>query len=160
MIAHASSSDDALLTELRALFAETDALFAGSSCPTSTECCRFGVTGREPYVTSLELAAITRAVARNGGPLSPKRRALPLTRNPQQERPCPLLDARGRCSVYASRPFGCRTYFCDRATRAAPPDRAAQKSLADRLRALAAEHRPGGDATRPLSRAYAPAKSR
>ena len=59
-------NDDGHLAELSALFAETDALFAGSSCPGSTECCRFGVTGREPYVTSVELSAIARAVAKNG----------------------------------------------------------------------------------------------
>lgn len=152
-------TDDDHLAELSALFAETDALFAGSSCPGSTECCRFGVTGREPYVTSVELAAIARAVARNGGPLSPRRRALPMTRDADHERMCPLLNASGRCSVYASRPFGCRTFFCDRATHAAPPSRAAQKALADRLRALAARHEAGGDATRPLSRAYKVAKA-
>jgi Fe-S-cluster containining protein len=152
--------EDEHLAALAALFAETDALFAGSSCPSSTECCRFGVTGREPYVTSVELAAITRAVAKNGGPLSPRRRALPLTRDAEEERMCPLLDQAGRCSVYSSRPFGCRTFFCERAVHAAPPSRPAQKALADRLRALAARHEPGGDATRPLSRAYPPSRAR
>jgi Fe-S-cluster containining protein len=27
-------------------------------------------------------------------------------------RPCPLLSESGRCRIYASRPFGCRTFFC------------------------------------------------
>jgi Fe-S-cluster containining protein len=152
-LASRPSPEDGYLAELAALFSETDALYAGSSCEASTECCRFGVTGREPYVTSVELSAIARAVARNGGPLSPKRRALPMTGDAERERMCPLLDASGRCSVYASRPFGCRTFFCERATHASAPSRGGQKALADRLRALAARHEPGGDATRPLSRA-------
>ena len=46
----------ALFDELAALYTEVDARLASSSCPASTECCRFGVTGREPYVTSVELA--------------------------------------------------------------------------------------------------------
>ena len=33
---------------------EVDALYADWSCPSSTECCRFGVTGRQPYLTSIE----------------------------------------------------------------------------------------------------------
>ena len=31
-----------------------------------------------------------------------------------EDRTCALLDADGRCRIYASRPFGCRTYFCER----------------------------------------------
>jgi uncharacterized protein len=143
-----------LLAELDELYREVDAAHAGSTCPASTECCRFGVTGREPYVTSIEIAAIERAVKRNGGPLSAKRRALPMTADPERERVCPLLDAGRRCSVYASRPFGCRTFFCSRSTLGAAPSRAALKHLVDRLRDLASRHEPGGDAPRPLSRLF------
>ena len=25
---------------------------------------------------------------------------------------CPMLDAKSRCMIYESRPFGCRTHFC------------------------------------------------
>src|SRR5690348_13387505 len=115
---HPGKRDDerekSLLTELGALYAEADALHATTTCPASTECCRFGVTGREPYVTSIEVLAIERAVAAAGGPLSPKRRALPLAGNSgERERTCPLLTESGRCSIYQSRPFGCRTYFCE-----------------------------------------------
>jgi uncharacterized protein len=45
-----------------------------------------------------------RAVGAN--PLSARR--LPLA----DLRPCPLLSETGRCRIYASRPFGCRTFFC------------------------------------------------
>src|SRR5262249_49740034 len=101
-----------LLAELEAVYRDADRLYAGWSCPASTECCRFGVTGREPYVTSIELAAPRKAMAARGGPRSWKK-ALPVL--PAGERTCPLLDAAGRCSVYDARPLGCRTFYCDRA---------------------------------------------
>jgi Fe-S-cluster containining protein len=145
-----NSNVDALLAKLRALYADLDASNAQSSCPASTECCRFGITGREPYVTSIEVLAIRRAVRARGGPLSPKRRALPILTNAERERICPLLDASGRCSVYADRPFGCRTYFCSRATHAA--DRANLRVFVRRLAELAAEHEPPGELARPLTR--------
>jgi Fe-S-cluster containining protein len=144
--------EDSLLSELAALYAETDALHATTTCPASTECCRFGVTGREPYVTSIEVLAIQRAVAAVGGPLSPRRRALPLFGNSSEhERTCPLLNDGGRCSIYQSRPFGCRTYFCERASRLGPNPRDQEKHLVARLRALAERHVAGGDLPRPLT---------
>jgi Fe-S-cluster containining protein len=145
-------AEHALLEDLRRLYETTDSLQLGASCPTSTECCRFGITGREPYVTSIEALAIQRAVAASGGPLSKKRRALPLAgRTSAEERTCPLLAAGGRCSVYAWRPFGCRTFFCARATRSEPPKRKEERELVRRLTELAARHAPGGDKVRPLT---------
>jgi Fe-S-cluster containining protein len=149
------SEQTALLAELSALYAEVDAVQADAVCPASTECCRFGVTGREPYVTSIELAALERATARRGGPLSERRRALPLAGSGATERTCALLDRDGRCSVYESRPFGCRTYFCERASGS----RLSRDELRDfvrRLAELAARHAPDGDRTRPLTRAQRP----
>jgi uncharacterized protein len=141
-----------LLEELRQLYDDTDALQRGTSCPASTECCRFGITGREPYVTSIEVLAIEKAVASGGGPLSKKRRALPLAgRTNAEERTCPLLAAGGRCSVYAWRPFGCRTFFCERAARSEPPKRKQERELVRRLAEIAARHRPGGDKVRALT---------
>lgn len=98
------------LARLRALYAEIDGALQGWGCDASTDCCRFGVTGREPYPTAVELAELTRAVRARGG--LPKRRALSLS----GERRCALLGDDGRCLVYASRPFGCRTFFCERAS--------------------------------------------
>ena len=43
-------------------------------------------------------------------------RRLPMARERGEgdsRRPCPLLSDAGRCRIYASRPFGCRTFFCD-----------------------------------------------
>ena len=147
-----NAAEEALLQDLQRLYEETDALQSGRSCPGSTECCRFGITGREPYVTSLEVRAIEKAVAAGGGPLSQKRRALPLAgAASEEERTCPLLAKGGRCSVYASRPFGCRTFFCARATGESPLSRKAERELARRLAALAARHAPDGDKVRALT---------
>lgn len=140
---------DALLAELSAVYADADRALEGWTCATSTECCRFGITGREPYVTSIEIAALRRAVARRGGALSPKRRALPMA---DDERTCALLDRDGRCSVYASRPLGCRTFFCDRASGPGRIARTTLVELSRRVQAIAARHEPDGDRARPLSR--------
>jgi uncharacterized protein len=98
-----------LLPKLRALYAQADALNAGIGCDSSTECCRFAVSGREPLPTPLEWELVARAL--HGSPL-PKRRSLQMI---LAERPCPLLRDDGRCGVYSARPFGCRTFFCGRA---------------------------------------------
>ena len=55
------------LRELERFYADVDALYAGTSCPGSTECCRFAITGREPYVTGVELALLRRAIAQRSG---------------------------------------------------------------------------------------------
>lgn len=146
-------SERALLDELGALYREVDRLFAGARCEASTECCRFGITGREPQVTSLELALLRRAIAARGGPLSDKRRALPLARASSAERPCPLLARDGRCAVYDARPLGCRTFYCARADVPDPPSRASLTQVVRKLQDLAARHQPGGDRPRALSAA-------
>lgn len=146
--------DVARLDELSAIYRDAEARFAGSRCPGSTECCRFSITGREPYLTSIEVLAVRRALSRRGGPLRPKRRALPLLRD--EERICPMLDQHGRCSVYADRPLGCRTFWCHRAEH---DDGAASQSelneLVRRVQTVAAAHRTRGDQGRPLTRAFA-----
>jgi uncharacterized protein len=145
-------SEAELLHALGALYAQADALYAGWSCPRSTECCRFGISGREPYVTSLEQRALSRALARRGGPLPNRARALPLAGSAAGERACPLLDRGGRCAAYADRPLGCRTFYCRRASEDRSPDRGAKRALVQRLRELAERHRPGGELARPLTR--------
>jgi Fe-S-cluster containining protein len=130
---------DLRLDQLAALYRDVDERYAGYRCEGATECCRFGITGREPYVTPLELLAIRRAVAARGGALSPRKRALP-------ERTCPLLDQQARCTVYAWRPLGCRTYWCHRAESTSPVAHAERTAFVRRLQAL------DGEKGRPLSR--------
>jgi uncharacterized protein len=139
---------------LRAIYTEIDAVLAGWSCDSSTDCCRFGVTGREPYPTAIEQAELERAVRARGG--LPRRRSLPTV----DERRCALLSDEGRCLVYASRPFGCRTFFCERAsgpanqhTRALPKNEIARlvRAVAD----LSARFAPADPGPRPLSKVTA-----
>jgi Fe-S-cluster containining protein len=146
--ARSSSSSwktDPARAELLALYAEADALLAPFSCDSSTECCRFGVTGREPYVSPVEVAEIERAIAARGGGLpaaAPASRSLPVVRDARGERRCPLLDAQGRCSIYASRPLGCRTFFCERARGPGRVPRAPLNAIARRVADLAARFAP------------------
>jgi Fe-S-cluster containining protein len=137
------------LAELAGVYRDADDLYAGWSCPASTECCRFGVTGREPYVTSIEVAAVKKAIAARGGERSWKR-GLPVV---SDERRCPLLDAAGRCAVYAVRPLGCRTFFCERAEAGDKVRQREVNALVRRIQDIAAKHEPGGDQGRPLTRA-------
>jgi uncharacterized protein len=144
------------LAELRALYVRVDALYADWSCPSSNDCCHFGSAGHQPYVTAIELVAIRSALAELGSWPSEPRGLLPLLHEGGGERRrCPLLDPEGRCSVYAQRPFGCRTYYCGRALRGARPDTQELAGLLAALQALAARHRLGGEQPRPLSRALA-----
>lgn len=145
----------ALLADLEAIYRDVEASYREHRCPASTDCCRFGVTGREPYVTSIELAAVRRALAARGGRLSERRRALPLyPGDVRDERICPLLDRDGRCSIYAARPLGCRTFWCERSeTTGEPVGRDAVAAFVRRIQALAARHEHDGDRGRPLTRA-------
>ena len=147
------------LESLRAIYGEVDALLSGWACDSSTDCCRFGVTGREPYPTAVELAELERGVRARGG--LPKRRTLPMVgARGEDERRCALLSDEGKCLVYASRPFGCRTFFCERASGpAGEPSRAMPKAEIARLgRAIAdlsARFDPADPGPRPLSKVTA-----
>jgi Fe-S-cluster containining protein len=149
----ARADEDGLLAALQALYRDADALFQGATCEQSSECCRFGITGREPQVTSLELALVQRAIRARGGPLSKQKRALPMSKPERDERVCPLLDRGSRCSIYASRPLGCRTFFCGRAEHLREPTRAELSALVRRLQLLSAAHMQEGDKPRALTRA-------
>lgn len=138
------------LDELRAIYARTATLTDGLGCDASTDCCRFGVTGREPYPTAIEIAELERGIRARGG--LKKRRTLPVA----GERRCAMLDDDGRCQVYASRPFGCRTFFCDRARDAGGnPVALPREEIAALSRAIAdlsARFDPRDPGPRPLSR--------
>ena len=149
----AQAGEAELLRELQRLYGEADRLFAGSTCEVSSECCRFGITGREPQVTSLELALVKRALAERGGRLSVQKRALPITDDSARERICPLLDRGSRCAIYQARPLGCRTFFCSRADHVREPKRAELSALVRRLQDLAARHQRDGERPRALTRA-------
>jgi Fe-S-cluster containining protein len=127
---------------LLALYAEVDALLAPFSCPGSTDCCHFGRTGREPQPHAVEIAEVLDAAR------GQKSRSLPMA-----EGRCPMLAASGRCRIYASRPFGCRTYFCDRATGVGEIPRERINEVGRRVAALSARAFPRDPGPRALTKA-------
>ncbi len=136
---------------LRALYAETDQLLDGNTCELSLDCCRFGVTGREPYPTPAELALVFEAIAARGitlaGPARDRRR-LPLAGD--TDRTCPMLGQDGRCRIYAERPFGCRTFFCEKRVGPAKLPRKEILALGRRVADLSARAFPRDPGPRPL----------
>jgi Fe-S-cluster containining protein len=134
--------------ELYALYAEVDAVLSAYTCDCAeaktlreANCCHFANTGREPFPTAVELEEVRRAVAALGirrpraAPVQKRgARALPVVRDP---RTCPLLSDAGRCRIYAARPFGCRTFFCD-GHEPSRKDRALVADISRRLADLSA----------------------
>lgn len=107
------------------------------ACITRTDCCRFRLTGRTPFLTKGEALAAAKAW-----------RAAGRTRLPGAlDGACPLLDsATGRCRIYEGRPFGCRTHFC--AAAGGPYARREVVDLIHRLEDIDREL--GGDGALPL----------
>ena len=128
----------AVLNEVRAVYRKADAAWAPFSCPASGECCQLQRTGRQPWLYPGEWEVLTETLA--GRPLPPAR----------EDGGCPFLDGSGaRCSVYAGRPFGCRTFFCGRVRG---PGREPAEVADALLRRLDAVHQflEGAGAPRPL----------
>ncbi len=76
------------------------------NCIARTECCRFRLTGRTPFLTKGEALTAAQAWRATGRTKLPEAAAA-------ADGACPLLDpATGKCRIYAGRPFGCRTHFC------------------------------------------------
>jgi Fe-S-cluster containining protein len=138
------------------IYAEVDALLAPFECDGTAECCTFSNTGREPYPTAIELAEVERAIAAKGGP----RAAMGKKRLPLADRRCPLLSEDGKCSIYASRPFGCRTYFCHRVRGPGKLPRKELRALGARIADLSAKAFPRDPGPRPLSNALSKTLSR
>jgi Fe-S-cluster containining protein len=134
------------LAELGAIYQRADRLAASAphdGCQRCARCCQFALLGREPYVTSLELAALVRAVRSRGGP--------PAALEADERKICPLLTTEFRCAVYAARPLGCRTFWCKAAeSDARATERREVLALVREVKELAARHEPGGDQGRPL----------
>lgn len=112
------------------------------SCANSGDCCRFAQTGRQPYLTQLEIEA-----------LRPWQGRAPSKRLPQVG-DCVFLDDAGRCKVYASRPFGCRTFFCDNREGPKRFPRDDVNRMARELAELSQRHYPEARETRPIGRVF------
>lgn len=110
-------------------------------CRVVTRCCRFQLTGEVPVLTLGEAMVAARGVRASG------RKEL----KPHAEGACPLLGREGRCTIYADRPFGCRTHFCRAAGGVVP-----RKLVADLIQRLEAlDEKLGGDGSRGLPDAIA-----
>lgn len=120
------------ITEVRAVYAELAKRPLERSCIACTECCQFQLTGRTPHLTKGEALVAAKAFRATG------RKELPETTDVI----CPMLKKEtGRCLIYADRPFGCRTHFCEAAGGPHP-----RKQVLDFIRRLEdVDHRLKGD---------------
>lgn len=124
--------------EVRKIYEELSLRPVMRNCTLRTECCQFLLTGKTPYLTKGEALVAAQALKSTG------RRALPA----RKDGACPLLDpSTGRCLIYFSRPFGCRTHFC--AAAGGPYSR---RDVADLIHKLEESSlRLGGSEARPLA---------
>ena len=126
--------------EVRNVYAELASRPVARHCTLRTECCQFLLTGKTPYLTTGEALVAAQALKATG------RRSLPA----RDDGACPLLDpATANCLIYDSRPFGCRTHFCQAA--GGPYPRRDVAGLIHRLEEIA--RRLGGSEARPLAAA-------
>jgi Fe-S-cluster containining protein len=124
------------LRELRAIYRQADAAYAPFSCPASGECCQLARTQRQPWLWYPEWKLLA------------SRYPLPLQR---KDGGCPYLDSAGkRCTVYADRPFGCRTFFCERIRGPARQPVDTVDALLRRLEAVSQRVMPTLKSPRPL----------
>jgi uncharacterized protein len=132
------------VAEVRKIYDELATRPVDRQCLRRTECCQFKLTGLTPYLTKGEALVAARAVRASG------RRQLPAAVHGA----CPMLEApSGRCSIYADRPFACRTHFC--AAAGGPLARSEVVDLIRRLETIDAQL--GGDGPRKLPAALAAA---
>lgn len=163
-----SWKDDPLRKALLALYAEVDAALSPWTCGASAECCNFANTGREPYPTAVELAEVKHAIRASGVTIGAagKKKHLTVvggaaegrsagTGARRDDRTCPMLSEQGRCLIYASRPFGCRTFFCARIEGPGKLPRAELQRYGRAIADLAARYAPHDPHPRPLLRALA-----
>ena len=119
-----------LLGEVRNIYERLARRPLERNCTGRTDCCRFRLTGQTPFLTRGE-ALVARQAARAAGR---KKLLLPADGS------CPLLGQDGRCTIYGSRPFACRTHFCEAA--GGPYSRREVRDLIHELEAI--DQRLGG----------------
>lgn len=110
-----------VIAEVRSVYAELAKRPLERSCVARTECCQFHLTGLTPQLTKGEALVAAKGFRATG------RKELPEPDNDA----CPLLKADGRCMIYADRPLGCRTHFCEAAGGPYP-----RKQVLDLIRRL------------------------
>jgi uncharacterized protein len=132
------------LVEVRAVYAELANRPIERQCIARTQCCQFRLTGLTPELTKGEALLAARAFRATGRKELPERK----------DGTCPLLQSdTGRCLIYADRPFGCRTHFCEAAGGLIP-----RNEILDLIRRLEEVDRHlGGDGPHQIEAAIAAA---
>ena len=138
-----TTATDEARAEIELIYRDLESRPLDRQCQASTTCCRFQLTGRTPMLTKGEALHAAIGVRASGRKKLPER----------EDGTCPLLDSRGRCTIYAHRPFGCRTHFCEAAGGMYPRRHVAD--LIQRLESL--DERLGGTGPRALPAAVADA---
>ena len=97
---------------LAAVYERADAALASeaASCRACGECCRFGPDRPVLFASALELAYLTASAGR------PAPDRVPKPGGPDAPWQCPYQEG-AQCTARAGRAMGCRTYFCDPASR-------------------------------------------
>lgn len=149
-MAVAISSGTEALKQLGDVYARVDALLMPFGCDGSAECCKFGVTGREPYPTAVEVAFLQAQLRKSPPPKQRSTRALPIAG--KSERRCTLLGSDDRCQAYEARPFGCRTFFCDRIIGPGRFPRREVAELGRKVASISEKFAPRDPGPRPLSK--------
>ena len=121
---------ESLLDQVRDVYVRLAARPIDRNCTGIADCCRFRLTGQTPFLTRGE-ALVALQASRQAGRKIPR---------PPADGSCALMDSNGRCTVYASRPFACRTHFCEAA--GGPYARKEVRDLIHELEAI--DHRLGG----------------
>jgi Fe-S-cluster containining protein len=134
------------LRDLKAVYRLADAAYRPYSCPGTAECCQLSTTRREPWLWPVEWELLREV---SGDRMPP----------PRDDGGCPFLDPAGkRCTVYADRPFGCRTFFCHRITGPAREPIEAVALLSARLEQVALSLDPECEGPRTLLRWHGEAR--
>ena len=92
------------LRQIREIYEELARRPLHGKCIGRSTCCRFQLTGKTPYLTRGEAMLAAQGWRASG------RKTMP----PATDGSCPFLK-NGLCQIYESRPFGCRTHFCEAA---------------------------------------------
>lgn len=130
----------ATLASIRTVYADLAQRPVQRDCIRRTECCQFKLTGKSPQLTRGEALLAGHGFRASG------RKELPQPTDGS----CPFLQPKTqKCLIYDSRPFGCRTHFCQPA--GGPIDRKDVLDLIRRLEQIDSEL--GGDGPHALTQA-------
>ena len=128
------------LSSVRAVYDDLSHRLVQRNCLRRTECCQFKLTGKTPQLTRGEALVAAQGFRSSG------RKHLPQPTDGS----CPFLQPNTqKCLIYESRPFGCRTHFCQAA--GGPIDRKNVLDLIRRLEQIDSEL--GGDGPHAISQA-------